>query len=564
MSDPSPAAGRTGTSPSRLTLLGLLLGVVLATLDGTITATALPVIVGDLGGVDQLSWVVTAYLLASSVATPLWGKAGDLYGRKGAYLVSIGVFLAGSVLCGLARDMGQLIAFRTLQGLGAGGMFVGSLALIGTLLPPRESGRAQAMIGAVLPAAFLGGPLVGGFLTDQLSWRWTFYVNVPLGALAVLIVVARVRLRQPRIKAPVDLLGAALLTTGILAVTLLATWAGTAYPWWSAPVAGLALLSAGSLYWFLRVERRVPEPVLPVRLFRDRGFATAQAISLLVGAAMLALSSYLPQYLQYARGASSTGSGLLLLPLSLGMIVVQLVTGRLISATGRYRIYPILGGAVVAAGALGLFVLVGTGTSTWVVTALSLVIGAGLGLLLQSTMVITMNSTGPRDLGAASGTVTLLRGIGGSLGVAVLGSAYAARVDGTLEERLGAAGGRLTDSSGQLAPDALAELPAAQADALREAVTGGLHAVALGALLLGALSFALAWLIREVPLRTRSAEEELAGDGTGGGPDGAGDGAGDDGEDGTGDGPGVSPSPAGSRDRPAGVPPASRPGPAAP
>ncbi|NEB78372.1 MFS transporter, partial [Streptomyces sp. SID14478] len=368
-----PRQEETAAAPSRLVIAGLLLGIVLATLDGTVVGTALPVIVGDLGGLDHLSWVVTAYLLASAVTTPLWGKIGDLYGRKGSYLTSISVFLVGSALCGLAQDMGQLIAFRALQGVGAGGLFVGAMSLLGTLLTPAGAGRSQSLIGVLLPAAMIGGPLVGGFLTDRLDWRWVFYVNLPVGALALAVIGAGVRVRTERIRARVDLAGAALLTAAILALTLLASWAGTTYAWLSPQIAGLALLGAGTLAAFVRAELRAAEPVIPPRLFRDRNFTVAQVLSFTSGAAMLAAASYLPQYMQLVRGRSATESGLLLLPLMLGMMGAQLAIGRRVSAGGRYRAYPVAGGALATAGALALLLL-GTGTAVWAASGLTLLL----------------------------------------------------------------------------------------------------------------------------------------------------------------------------------------------
>lgn len=464
-----PSADTTG-EPSRFVIAGLLLGIVLATLDGTIVGTALPVIVDDLGGMDRLSWVVTAYLLATAVTTPLWGKIGDLYGRKGGYLAAIAVFLAGSVLCGLAQDMGQLIAFRAVQGVGAGGLFVGALSLVGTLLGPAGAGRAQSVIGVLLPAAMIGGPLLGGLLTDQLNWRWVFYVNVPVGAVALAVVGTGVRLRSTRVRARVDLAGAALLTAAILALTLLSSWAGTTYAWTSPPIAVLALVSVAAVAGFVVVERRAAEPVIPPRLFRDRNFGVAQVLSFTTGAAMLAAGTYLPQYMQHVRGMSATGSGLLLLPLMLGMMGAQLAIGRRVSDGGRYRYYPIAGGVLATAGALALLLL-GTGTATWVASALTLLLGIGLGCLLQPSMLITMNSAEPRDIGAASGTQTLLRTVGGSLGVAVLGSVFAGRAHGG------------SDPAG---------------------IVAGLHGVALGTAVLCAAAFAAALLVREVPLRGRA------------------------------------------------------------
>ncbi|MEU6391499.1 MDR family MFS transporter [Streptomyces sp. NPDC046939] len=462
-------------APSRLVIAGLLLGIVLATLDGTIVGTALPVVVDDLGGLDRLSWVVTAYLLTTAVSTPLWGKLGDLYGRKGGYLASIALFLVGSALCGLARDMGQLIAFRAVQGVGAGGLFVGALALIGTLLTPAEAARAQSLMAVLLPGSMIGGPLLGGFLTDQWDWRWVFYVNIPVGAVALAIVGAGVRVRTERVRARVDVAGAALLTAAILALTLLASWAGTTYAWTSPRIIALALVSAAALAAFVRAERRAAEPVIPPRLFRDRNFTLAQVLSFTSGAAMLAAASYLPQYMQLVRGRSATQSGLLLLPLMLGMMAAQLFIGRRVGAGGRYRAYPIAGGALSTSGALALLVL-DTGTAMWAASALTLLLGAGLGCLMQPAMLITLNSAEPRDLGAASGTQTLLRTVGGSLGVAVLGSVFA---------------GRVREGAG----------PAV----FRSSVVEGLHGVVLGTAALCAVAFAVAWAVRETPLRTRPA-----------------------------------------------------------
>ncbi|MFE6889016.1 DHA2 family efflux MFS transporter permease subunit [Streptomyces sp. NPDC057694] len=464
-------AAAVAAPPSRLVITGLLMGIVLATLDGTIVGTALPVIVEDLGGLTHLSWVVTAYLLAAAVTTPLWGKLGDLHGRKGSYLASITVFLIGSVLCGLAQDMGQLIAFRAVQGIGAGGLFVGALSLLGTVLGPAGASRSQSVIGVLLPAAMIGGPLIGGFLTDQLDWRWVFYVNVPVGAAALAVIAVGVRVRTERVRARVDVAGAALLTAAILALTLLSSWGGTTYAWTSPRIVTLALVAVAALAAFVAVERRAAEPVIPPRLFRDRNFGVAQVLSFTSGAAMLAAASFLPQYMQLVRGMSSTASGLLLMPLMLGMMGAQLAIGRRVGAGGRYRHYPIAGGALATLGALALFLL-GTATATWAASALTLLLGVGLGCLMQPALLITMNSAAPRDLGAASGTQALLRTIGGSLGVAVLGSVFAGRV---------------------------------RDDASPAGIVDGLHGVAAGTAALCAVAFVAAWWVREAPLRAARA-----------------------------------------------------------
>ncbi|MFC9976691.1 MDR family MFS transporter [Spirillospora sp. NPDC127200] len=479
---------------TRLGVFGLLTGMFLAMLDGLIVGTALPTIAGDLGGLDQLSGVVTAYMLAAAATTPIWGKLGDLLGRKATFTCSICLFLAGSALCGLAQTMPQLIAFRAVQGLGAGGLMVGALAIIGVLVPPRDSGRLQSMIGAIMPVAYVGGPLLGGLLTDHLSWRWTFYVNLPIGSLALLLIATRIHLPPfERGRPRIDYAGAVLLTVAIVALTLLA--GGTPWPWALGAIGVLALSA------FVAVERRTIEPVIPPRLFDDRDFTLAQLLSFLVGAVMLTVTNYLPQYLQLVQGFSPAASGLLLLPLMLGMLGAQLLTGRLVSANGRYRVYPILGGALMIVGALALIPL-DDGTPAALASALTLLIGAGMGLVLQSTTLITVNSADPRDMGAASGTLTLLRTIGGSLGIALLGTLYAARVRDDLTAHLGpAAADRLT-AQGQLTPALLPDLPTQAAHAVRLAVTGGLHVILIGAVALSVIAFAIAWLIRETALRT--------------------------------------------------------------
>ncbi|MEU8530878.1 MDR family MFS transporter [Streptomyces sp. NPDC048629] len=479
-----PAASREPARIPYLGLSGLMLGLVLGALDGTVVGTALPTVAGELGGLDRLSWVVTAYLLTAAVATPLWGKCGDLYGRKGAYVSAVVVFLAGSVLSGLAATMDQLIAFRALQGIGAGGLMVGAFALIGTLVSPRDSPRIQAITGAMLPVAFAGGPLLGGFLTDHYSWRWAFYVNLPVGLAALLLVSLALRVRTQRVRARIDWAGALLLTTGILALTLLASWAGTSYAWTSPRILALGTVATAALAALVPVERRAEEPVLPPRLFAGRNFTAAQVLSFLVGAGMLAAMNYLPQYLQFVRGQSSTASGLLLLPMMLAMVAVQVTTGRIIGRTGRYRIYPILGGALMTVGALALLLL-RVDTPTAVASALTVLVGAGMGFLMQSTVLITMYSAPPRDMGAASGTVTLVRTIGGSLGVAVLGAVFTARLGG---------------ADPNLTPEQAHALPGPARDAFRAAVTHGLHGVAAGVAVLAALAFVVAWSVREIPL----------------------------------------------------------------
>ncbi|MBO2445884.1 DHA2 family efflux MFS transporter permease subunit [Actinomadura barringtoniae] len=495
------AAPPISTRRIYIAISGLMLGMFLAMLDNLIVGTALPTIVGDLGGLNHLSWVVTAYTLATAASTPIWGKLGDLYGRKGMFMSAIVLFLAGSMLSGLAQDMNMLIGFRALQGLGAGGLMVGAMAIIGDLVPPRERGKFQGMIGAMMPVAFVGGPLLGGFLTDHLSWRWAFYVNVPIGAVALLVTGLGMKLHSQRRKAKIDYVGAALLTVGVVAITLVASWGGSEYDWASGTIIGLAVLGVAALVAFVFAELRAAEPILPMRLFKIRNFTSSQILSFLVGASMFGVMSFLPLYMQNVQGASPTTSGLLLLPMMFGMLAVMMTTGQLITRNGRYRIYPIIGGAVLTVGMLMLLMLK-VSTSTAVSSALTLGVGLGMGFIMQITMLVTQNSVEMRDMGAASGSVTLFRTIGGSLGVALLGSIYNSRAENVLVDKLGPATGHKLASGGQhLTPDMLHRLPANVREAFEASVTGGLHGVVLAGAVLAAIGFVVAWFIKEVPLR---------------------------------------------------------------
>ncbi|MGW0909674.1 MDR family MFS transporter [Streptomyces sp. NPDC002853] len=509
--EPDTTASETKTPARQRSIyfgvFGLMLGMFLAMLDGLIVGTALPTIVGDLGGLDRLSWVVTAYLLTTAASTPIWGKLGDMYGRKGSFMTAVVIFLIGSMLSGVAQDMNQLIAFRAVQGLGAGGLMVGAMSIIGVLVPPRESGKLQSMLGVMMPIAYVSGPLIGGFFTDHLSWRWVFYINAPLGAIALVVVGLGIRLKRERSKAKIDYPGAALLVTSVLALTLLSTWGGSSYAWLSPEILGLAAVAVLAFAWFVRVEKRAEEPLMPPRLFRNRNFTIVQVLSLLVGAVMFGATNYLPQYMQFVKGLSPTASGMLLLPLMFGMLAVQITVGRLISKTGKYRIYPILGGAFSVAGTLVLLMLQ-VDTAVALVSGLTLVLGIGLGFMMQSTILITMNSAEPRDMGAASGSVTLIRTLGGSLGVAALGAVYVNNLAGELKSRLGSAEAeKLTKDGTSMTPELLKGMPEKIRDAYEAAVTSGLQGTIIGAAVLAVLMFGIAWLIREVPLRTVAGQD---------------------------------------------------------
>ncbi len=484
-----------------LVIGALMLGMLLAALDQTIVATALPTIAGDLHGLDHLSWVVTGYLLAATVSTPLWGKLGDLYGRKVFFQASIAIFLAGSALSGLSGSMLELIACRAVQGLGAGGLMVGAQAIIGDVVPPRDRGRFQGIFGAVFGLASVAGPLLGGFFVQHLSWHWIFYINLPIGAIALAVTTFALPAALRRVAHVIDYLGAVLLSAGITSVVLLTTLGGTTYPWGSVPIAILAVAGVVLLGGFVWVERRAAEPILPLHLFRNRVFAAASAIGFIVGFVMFGAITYLPTYLQVVRGASPTASGLQLLPLMAGLLVTSIGSGILISRWGRYKIFPICGTAVMAVG-LDLFSRLGVDTSLVTASWYMVVLGLGLGGVMQVLVIAVQNAVPHRDLGVATSGATFFRSIGGSFGTAIFGAIFANVLTGNLSRSL--SGVRLPpgfSGAAGASPAALAALPPAVHHGYVEAVTRSLHPVFLWAVPFAALGFAVTWLLKEVPLR---------------------------------------------------------------
>lgn len=513
MSETKPAAGLS--RELRVVLPGLMLAILLAMLDNMIVATAMPRIVGELGGLSHLSWVVTAYTLGMSVSTPLWGKLGDLYGRKRNFMVAVLIFLAGSALSGAAPGMTELIGFRALQGLGAGGLMVGVMAIIGDLVPPRERGRIQGMFAGIMAVAMVGGPLAGGFITDNLSWRWAFYINLPIGAVALGLLATRLHLPRRRAEHRIDWLGAGLLSVGITALTLITTWGGHQYDWASTQIAGLAVLAVATLVGFVVVERRSPEPILPLSIFANRNFALVSVIGFLVGFTMFGAINYLPLFQQTVQGASATNSGLLLLPLMGGLLLTSLLSGQAITRTGRYRIYPILGGVGMLAGML-LLAQLSVGTTRPASAVFMFTLGAGLGFLMQNTLLISQNSVEPRDIGVASSTATFMRSIGGSFGVALFGSVFASQLRSDVANRLGAEAAAGVDrAGGNLDPTVLHQLPAPVQDGLQHAIAHATATMFWWAVPVTAIIAVLTWFIAEHPLRG-SAPVEQAADATAG------------------------------------------------
>jgi EmrB/QacA subfamily drug resistance transporter len=479
---------------------GLVVAMLLAQLDNMIVAPALPTIVGDLGGLQHLSWVVTGYILASTVATPIWGKLGDLFGHKLSFMASIVLFLLGSALCGLSQNMAELVGFRALQGLGAGGLMVGIMSVIGMLVTPRERGKYMGIMMAVMPAAMIGGPLLGGWITDHVSWRWIFYVNLPLGIVSLFVVWSTLHLaREERhTTVVIDWWGAATLTAWTSALVLMITWGGNQYPWGSWQELGLGAVALVMFLVFLRTQRRAVDPILPLRLFRNVNFSLANTLGFVAGFAMFGGITFLPQYQQFVQGQSATNSGLLLLPMMLSAMFFSLAVGQLISRTGVYRPFPIIGTALLALG-MWLFSTMGVTTGTGTTAAFMVALGAGMGCLMQTTNLIAQNSVSLRDMGAATGGTTFVRTLGGSLGVAILGAVYTNRLVSTVTSAGAPAGA--SPRTGTLTPESLRKLPEAFQALFQHAVVNGTHAIFLIAAVVGLVGFAASFGIRHVPLR---------------------------------------------------------------
>ena len=494
---------RSYTRRQVLVIFGaLLLGLLLAALDQTIVATALPTIAGELGGLEHLSWVVTAYLLTSTVSAPLYGKLGDLYGRKPLFQIATVIFLVGSALSGLSQGMLELILFRAVQGLGAGGLIVGAQGIVGDVVSPRERGRYQGIFGAVFGASSVAGPLLGGFFVENLSWRWVFYINLPLGVLALIVTAVVLHLPTARVHRAVDYLGSVLLTGGVACLILMTSLGGTQYPWSSPEIIGLGIAGMVLLAAFVFAEQRAAEPVLPLSLFGNRVFAVGSAISFVVGFALFGAVTFLPLFLQVVGGASPTGSGLELVPMTFGVILTSIASGHIISRWGRYKVFPIMGTALMT---IGLFLLSRMDENTGILTRSTyiLVLGLGLGMVMQVLVLVVQNAVDYRNLGTATSAATFFRSIGGCFGVAVFGAIFNSQLaenlprylpSGVISASVGA-GAVLSD------PSQLQQLSIPVREGYLQAFAASMDTVFFAAVPFALVAFILSGFLPELPLR---------------------------------------------------------------
>ena len=499
----------------------LLVVMFLSAMDQTIVGTALPTIVGDLGGAAHMAWILTAYTLAITVAMPVYGKLGDLVGRKNLFLVAIALFLIGSALCGTADSMTQLIIYRFIQGLGGGGLMISSQAITGDLIPPRVRGTYMAPMGAMFGIASILGPIIGGWLTDSVSWRWTFWINLPMGVLAFVAIAIVLRLPSHRLTSPIDWWGLVLMNAGAVAIVLMATWGGNQYAWTSPVIIGLG--TAGLICWglFAYVETRAADPILPWSILTNRTFIVSTAVGMLAMGGMIGVMSYLPTYLQMVYGYSAIASGLLLVPITIGMLVSSILSGILVSRTDRYKIYPVLG-PLVAAGASFWLSRLTTTSPVWQISAATFFMGAGIGMFFQLLVTVVQNAIEARHLGTATSGNNFFREVGVSLGASLIGAAFSSGLTSNLTDRIGelarsadpAVLGTLAQfkdaDTSSLTPALVDQLPTVLHDAVASSYADALLPIFGWMIPLFVATSVIALLLPEVPLSQKTAMEQIA------------------------------------------------------
>ena len=485
----------------RLIMAALMLAMFLAALDQTIVSTALPRITSELQGLNQLAWVVTAYLLTSTASTPIWGKISDIYGRKPMLQAAIVIFLVGSVLAGAANSMEWLIITRGIQGLGGGGLMVLVMAVIADVIPPRERGRYTGLFGGVFAISSIIGPLLGGWFVDALSWRWIFYINVPLGIAALIVIAVVLQIPQHRINHSVDYLGAALLVAGVVLALLVTEWGGHQYPWGSPTIIGMGLVSLGLIICFIWRQVRVPEPLVPMTLFRNRVFGVSSLIGFIVGLALFGAIIYLPLYLQVVQGSSPTQAGLQMIPMMAGVLAFSIISGRIISRTGRFKIFPIIGMILAS---IGMYLLsrIQIDTPYWQIALAMLILGAGLGNVMQVLIIAVQNAVNPNEIGVATSGSTFFRSIGGTFGTAIFGAIMTSRVTSGIESALPPGmQGSVDTSEMTSAMSSIASLPEQIKLIVLQAFSSALGAVFLVATLVIVIGFLLTFAMPDMRLR---------------------------------------------------------------
>ncbi len=492
-----PSAAPQETGSLRLVIMSIGLLLFLASLDQSIVSTALPTIVANLGGVEHLSWVVTAYILTSTIVAPLYGKLGDLYGRRNTIFVSVAIFMAGSILCGVATSMTFLIVARAIQGLGGGGLFVLALSVVGDAVPPRERGKIQGLFAAVFSTSSVLGPLAGGFLTEKADWHWIFLINVPLGLIALVGFAASFKPRGTRVSHKIDWWGAVSLTAGLGALTLVTSLGGRSFEWTSTAALALVAVTVLGFVAFVMIERRAEEPILPMWLFGMNIFRVTSILGFAVGACLFGAITFLPLYLQIAKGSTPTGSGLQLIPLTLGIVAASTLAGRYMGKTGKYRILPIIGTGLLTLGMLSLTQLT-RDTGSWVFSAQLVLVGLGMGCIFPVLTTAVQNAVPRETLGTATAAGVLLRQSGGALGVAAFGALFSVRLMSGLGDAAGLLGG-----GAQLGPQTLAKLTPEMQATVAAAVVNAIHPIYWIAAAIGLVAFAFAFVLQEIPLVNR-------------------------------------------------------------